>query len=57
MRLMLVLIEEKLDLSKCNIIFYHADCFCLQEKKGRLSQKYFLFPILRRPPQQKEDLF
>ena len=32
---------KQLDLCKRSIIFCHVDCFCLQEKKGRWSQKYF----------------
>ena len=46
---------KQLDLCKCNIIFCHVDCFCLQEreKKEDEARIIFLFPRLRRPPQQK----
>ena len=43
---------NQLDLCKCNIIFCHVDCFCLQEKKEDAARSIFLLPRLRRPPQQ-----
>ena len=44
---------KQLNLCRGNIIFCHVDSFCLQEKKRKMKEKYFLIPILRRPPQQK----
>ena len=34
---------KQLDLCKCNIIFCHVDCFCLQEKKEDEARSIFLF--------------
>ena len=53
-----VLRENQLDLCKGNIIFCHVDCFCLQERKKKEDEarSIFLFPRLRRPPQQLSHL-
>ena len=47
---------KQLDLCKCNIIFCHVDCFCLQEreKKEDEARSIFLFSRLRRSPQQSK---
>ena len=50
MRLTSVVLRE--NMCKGNIIFCHVDCFCLQGKR-EIKEKYFAFPILRRPPQQE----
>ena len=47
---------KQLNLCKGNIIFCHVDCFCLQ-KKRKMKEKYFAFPVLRRLPQQSMNLF
>ena len=50
------IVGKQLDLCKAIIIFYHLDCFCLQEKKRKMKEKYFAFLVLRRLPQQKSEL-
>ena len=35
---------KQVDICKGNIILSHEDCFCLQEKKGKMKPEVFCVP-------------